>query len=163
MTLKIHFKLRKLTEADVDDCICLFQTTVHNINTQDYSIEQLNAWAPLVEPKEIDNYSYWQTLMKNIAYVAEYNNQIIGFSDINNEGYLDRLFIHKDFQKQGVAAALVKQLENEALEYRIKKLTVQSSITAKPFFLKMGFYLVEKSYLKIRGMKLRNYLLAKNI
>lgn len=163
MSQKINFRVRKLIITDIDNCISLFQATVHSINANDYSIEQLHAWAPLVEPMKIDNYSYWQTLIKNIAYVAEYNNQIIGFSDLNNEGYLDRLFVHKDFQKQGIATALVMQLENEARNYGIKQLTVQASVTAKPFFIKMGFYLVKKSFLEIRGMKLRNYWLAKNI
>ena len=35
---------------------------------------------------------------------------IIGFGDIAQMGYLDRLYVHEDYQRQGVASGLWGQL-----------------------------------------------------
>lgn len=43
--------------------------------------------------------------------VAVDNNLIVGFGDIDKTGYLDRLYIHSDYQRQGIAAAICDQLE----------------------------------------------------
>lgn len=37
-------------------------------------------------------------------YSAEQNGQIVGFGDISWDGYLDRLYVHARFQRQGAAA-----------------------------------------------------------
>lgn len=37
-------------------------------------------------------------------YSAEQNGQIVGFGDISRDGYLDRLYVHARFQRQGATA-----------------------------------------------------------
>src|SRR5690242_3163628 len=125
----MKFTIRKLREEDIEPCIALFQDTVHHVNNKDYSFEELQAWAPIVKPNYVDNLSYWKTLKDNISYIAEYNSQIIGFADLNYEGYLDRLFVHKNYQRQGVASLLMSKLEDEALKLGIKRITTEASIT----------------------------------
>lgn len=161
--MSLKFTIRKIKENDIENCIYLFQQTVHSVNKKDYTTQQLNAWAPLVEPKLIDNYSYWESLLKNISYVAESNNQLVGFGDITSEGYLDRLFIHKDFQKLGIATAIVEKLENEAITHGVEEITTHASITAKPFFEKMGFAVFKEQQWPIRGVKLANFIMKKKV
>lgn len=159
--MKLNILVRKIKNDEVDACITLFQETVHCVNVKDYTIEQLNAWAPLGEPHLVDNHSYWESLLKNISYVAEYNNSIVGFGDLTREGYLDRLFIHKDFQNYGVATAIVNNLEEEAKKHGIKEITTHASITAKSFFEKRGFVVVKEQQWPIRGVKLTNFVMKK--
>lgn len=47
-------------------------------------------------------------------YVAELNDIIIGFGDLNNKEYIHRLFTHKDFQRIGTASKILKKLEEKA-------------------------------------------------
>src|SRR6185437_4831475 len=108
--MNLSIKIRKLEKSDLDDCITLFCNTVHSINIRDYNQSQLDAWAP----KQIDKNAWWESLSKNIAYVAEYHSQIVGFGDMSYEGYFDRLYVHQDFQRKGVASALIKKIEEEA-------------------------------------------------
>ena len=35
---------------------------------------------------------------------------IVGFRDMDSTGYLDRLYVHKDYQKKGIAAAICDRL-----------------------------------------------------
>ena len=38
-------KIRRYQKSDCEELAKLFYNTVHTINIQDYSVEQLNAWA----------------------------------------------------------------------------------------------------------------------
>lgn len=159
--MRLAIKLREIRESDINACATLFQETIHKINAKDYTPPQLNAWAPLGEPINKDNYPRWLTLLKNIAFIAEYENRIVGFGDITDQGYLDRLFVHKDFQGQGVATAILKRLEQETKQLNLKKITTAASITAKPFFESAGFTVVKEQSVEVRGENLTNYVMEK--
>ena len=156
--MKLPIRLRALEEIDILECIILFQNTIHTVNAKDYSPIQLEAWAPKVKPEVTPR---WQTLSENIAYVAEFGNQIVGFGDLTKEGYLDRLYVHKDFQGQGVAVAIVQKLEEQAHELNLKEITTAASITAKPFFERSGFVVTKEQQVEIHGVKLTNFVMRK--
>lgn len=156
--MKLPIQLRALKETDVLECITLFQNTIHAVNAKDYSPTQLDAWAPKVKPEITPR---WETLLENISYVAEYANQIVGFGDLTKQGYLDRLYVHKDFQGQGIAAVIVQKLEERANELNLKEITTAASITAKPFFERSGFVVMKEQQVEIHGVKLTNFVMRK--
>lgn len=156
--MKLSVQLRMLKERDILECIILFQNTVHTVNAKDYSPIQLETWAPIVKPEITPR---WQTLLENISYVAEFENQIVGFADLTSEGYLDRLFVHKDFQGQGIAATIVQKLEERAHQLNLKMITTAASITAKPFFERSGFVLIKEQQVEIHGVQLSNFVMRK--
>ncbi|WP_207387350.1 GNAT family N-acetyltransferase [Legionella rowbothamii] len=155
---KLPITLRKLKEADMIECMVLFQNTVHSINAKDYSITQLEAWAPKTN---LEITTRWKSLLENITYVAEYKQQIVGFGDLTHQGYLDRLFVHRDYQGRGIAAAIVKKLALCAQNLNLQEIAVEASITAKPFFERYGFTTVKEQQVKIRGEELTNFVMRK--
>lgn len=72
----------------------LFYNTVHSINARDYSKEQLDIWAPL----ESKSGNFPRPLENNFSYVAIFRSQIVGFADLTISGYIDRFYVHEDFQ-----------------------------------------------------------------
>ena len=50
---------------------------------------------------------------------------------LDESGYLDRLYVRKDYQRQGIASAICDELERFADR---KTVTTHAFITAKPFF-----------------------------
>lgn len=56
--------------------------------------------------------------------------KLVGFCDIDYTGYLDRLYVHKDYQNQGIGTAICNELEQA---FTVRKITTHSSITARPF------------------------------
>ena len=149
--------MRALKESDFPEINQLFTDTVHAINAKDYNQEQLSVWAPHERTYEI-----WKERLKgHIVYVAEKDEQIIGFGDITTEGYLDHLFIHKDFQRHGVASAILLKLEEMARDLGLKELHTEASITAKSFFEKRGFTVVCKQDTKKNGVRFINYMMHK--
>lgn len=152
--------LRSYTPSDCETLYELFVDTVHAINAKDYSKAQLNAWAPRVvlSSREAILETWNASFLLHHTVVALENNLIVGFGDISSEGYLDRLFVHKDYQRQGIATAVCNDLENFVAG---KKLTTHASITAKPFFLKRGYRVVKEQTVIRHGVALTNFLMEK--
>lgn len=86
------------------------------------------------------------------------DNIIVGFGDIHNTGYLDKLYVHKDYQNQGITTLLCDKLENEFLAQNIIAYT---SITAKKFFIKRGYGIVYQNKVSRNGIVLINYKIMK--
>lgn len=153
-------KIRRFTDRDIPRMVTLFYETVHSVNKKDYTREQLDAWAPKEE--EALKLNTWKdSLSRNLTYVAEIKGEIVGFSDMTQEGYLDRLFIHKDFQRQGIAAALVNTLEVEARRLGLIEIETEASITAKPFFERVGYRVVQPQVIQRKGVQLINFRMVK--
>ena len=90
--------------------------------------------------------------------MAEETGVIIGFGDIDQSGYLDRLFVDKDHQGRGVATALCDALEAAV---RAEHYTTHASITARPFFEKRGYHVVRQQRVERQGVSLTNFVMEK--
>lgn len=150
---------REYKSSDCASMATLFYDTVHTVNAKDYTNEQLDAWATGIVDLEAWNRSF----LEHHTLIAEIDGTIVGFADMDNTGYLDRLFVHKDFQHSGIAYALITELEKRARCDGLSRFETYASITAKPFFEKQG-YVVEKENEAIRnGIILLNYKMVKRI
>ena len=135
-----------------EDCTVmarLFYDTVHTVNAADYTSEQLNAWAT----GEVDLVAWNASFLDHHTVVAKCEGALIGFGDMDGSGYLDRLYVHKDYQRQGVATAICDVLEGSS---SAGKFTTHASITAKPFFEQRGYVVVKEQQVECRGVKLTN-------
>ena len=86
--------------------------------------------------------------MRHFTLVAEdETGRIIGFADLDG-GYVDRLYVHRDFQGRGAAKALASALEAEALGQGQARITVHASRSARGFFEKLGYRAVKDQRVK---------------
>lgn len=147
-------QIRPYRPADLAEMAALFYDTVHTINAADYTPSQLDAWAT----GQVDLDAWDGSLRAHLSLVAEENGRIIGFGDLDAaSGYLDRLYVHKDYQRQGVASALCDRLE-AAAEGRVY---THASITARPFFEKRGYCVQKQQQVERRGELLTNFVMEK--
>lgn len=151
--------IRRYESRDCNDIIKLFYDTVHTINSKDYAEDELNAWAP----KDIDISLWDKSFLKNYTIVFILDNVIVGFGDINETGYLDRLYIHKDYQRRGIAKKIVDNLECYVKKLGVDYITTEASITAKPFFERMGYKIIKEQQVEKREEYLTNYIMKKHI
>ena len=56
--------------------------------------------------------------------------------------YFDFLYVHKDYQRQGIADNLYTEIQAKAIKQGTTLLTADVSITARPFFEKKGFKII---------------------
>ena len=152
-------KLRKYKEKDCLVLADLFYHTVHTINAKDYSKAQVDAWAT----GKINIAAWNQSFCEHDTLVAEQNGIIVGFGDMDHSGYLDRLYVHRDYQRQGIASAIVNQLEQHALLHGISVFTTHASITAKPFFEHQGYALICENIVVRGGIPLTNFTMKKQV
>ena len=148
--------IREYKPADCEQMAELFYNTVHSINAKDYAEEQLNVWAT----GKVDLQEWNRSFLKHKTIVAIESDEIIGFGDIDNSGYLDKLYVHKDYQGIGVASTICNELEGFVKE---KIITTHASITAKLFFQQRGYRVVKEQKVIRQGIVLTNYVMEKQI
>ena len=147
-------ELRRYRASDCDKMAELFYQTVHCVNARDYTKEQLDAWASGMVDLEEWNRSF----LRHHTIVAECGNEIVGFGDIDDPGYLDRLYVHKDHQGKGIASAICGKLEEIAGG---KTISVYASITARPLFEHRGYRVIREQTVIRKGIPLTNFVMEK--
>lgn len=88
--------IRRYRSDDLEQIARLFYETVHAVNRRDYTARQLDVWAT----GEINHRAWDASLLDHLTYVATEGSLVIGFGDIDVTGYLDRLYVHKDFKAE---------------------------------------------------------------
>lgn len=151
-----HLELRTYQQKDCPALAKIFYETVHAVNVKDYTPAQLNAWAP----GTVDFKKWNERFINSRTLVAVDGSMVIGYGNIDKTGYLDHLYVHKDYQRKGVATLLC-----DALEACVKgqAVTVHASITAKPFFEKRGYRVIKQQEVKRQNVLLTNFLMSKII
>lgn len=144
--------IREYEPADCSEIAALFYQTVHEVNKQDYTIEQLNAWAA----GKVDLAAWNQSFLEHYTLVAVENGRIAGFGDIDETGYLDRLYVHKEHQREGIAAALCSRLEAHVQG----NILTHASITARPFFQKRGYKVLKEQQVERQNVLLTNFVMV---
>lgn len=152
-------KLRKASLQDLSAILNLFKETVTTVNTQDYSDAQTKAWA-----KSVENPARWQQRIEQQFFlIVEARDQLVGFGSITATGYLDLLYVHKDFQRQGIAQTLYEALESYAQAQGAIAITSDVSITARPFFEKNGLEVLQQQANERQGEVLINFRMEKRL
>ncbi len=154
--------IRPFKENDLIEMIDLFYDTVHSINRRDYTNIQVNAWAN--KPELNRRHASWgEEFERNFTYVAILDKQIVGFCDLTPSGRLDRLYVHKDYQRKGIASELLEEVQQTARLHNKEQLHTEASTTAVPFFREQGFSLVKSQLVQKNGIQLKNLLMAKEL
>ena len=126
----------------------LFYQTVHGVCGRDYTTQQLDAWAD----GQVDLVAWDASFQAHTTLVAEWDGVIVGFADLADGGYLDRLYVHRDYQRRGIAAALCDGLPGARLTH--------ASLTAQPFFEHRGWRMEREQQVERHGVKLTNFVMV---
>lgn len=148
-------EIREYRQDDCREITELFYDTVHSVNAKDYTKEQLDAWAD----GQPDINAWDESFSKHYTLTALIEGKIVGFGDVDDTGYLDRLYVHKDHQGKGVASALCARLEGRCPGAAV---TTHASVTAKPFFEKRGYRVVKEQQVERKGIRLTNFVMVKD-
>lgn len=150
-------KIRLFEAQDVEQIARLFHETVRDVNIRDYSDQQVRAWAP-------DNIHFrnWLEICSNrFTVVADDEGVIAGFGELEPNGHIDCFYCHKAYQRCGVGRQIYQAIEAQAIELSISRLFTEASITAKPFFQRMGFSVIKAQEVTRRSETFINYAMEK--
>jgi GNAT superfamily N-acetyltransferase len=145
--------------VDLHAVVALFGRSVREIASRDYTPAQISVWAP----QDPDLSAWADRLSKGTVFVYEVDHEIVGFARVEESGYLDLLYVHPEFQRQGIARALFKQVLAWALRQGITRITSDVSITARPFFEHEGFQVVKSQVVERQGVTFHNFQMELDI
>lgn len=154
-----HLIIRKGLQNDISELQKLFVETITTICIADYNKQQIEAWISSVK----NNQRWHEIIIQQFVLIAQRKNKILGFVTLDNKNHVDFLYIHKDYQRQGIASKLYAKIEDEAKQLKQSELTANVSKTARAFFEKNGFKVLKKQKVNINGIKLTNYKMTKSL
>jgi GNAT superfamily N-acetyltransferase len=150
-------QIRDYEPSDAAAIVALFTATVHAINARDYSLEQLNVWAP----RDYDLARWAARLAEKRPFVAVQGAIMLGFCELEADGHIDCFYVNKDYQGQGVGQRLYGECERRALASGCVRLYAEVSLTARPFFTRQGFRLIATQEVVRQGVRLTNFRMEK--
>jgi putative acetyltransferase len=152
-------RIRRVRRGDIPQIARLYYETVHRVNARDYSPEQIRAWAPRVYPD-----AFWQRRFRRYeVLVAEDGGTVAGFVEMAPKGEIDCFYVHHAHQHRGIGSALMARVEREARGRGNTRLLADVSITAEPFFRRMGFRVTRRQIEMYRNRAFKQAVMEKRL
>ncbi|TNE53204.1 MAG: GNAT family N-acetyltransferase [Bacteroidetes bacterium] len=134
----------------------LFVETIKSTCRNDYNQEQIDAWITSVK-----NVERWKSFLDTqFVLIVERDEEMLGFGSLENGNYLDFLYVHKAFLRQGIASLIYEKLKAESLKRGFESLSSDVSKTARPFFEAKGFKVIRENINLVNGVEIRNYRMS---
>ncbi|TRZ40972.1 GNAT family N-acetyltransferase [Robertkochia solimangrovi] len=151
--------IRKGTPEDLKELQHLYINSIREICKNDYSPKQIEVWV-----SGIKNLKRWNAMLTDqYVLVAQSENTITGFCTLDKGNYIDFFYVHKEFQRRGIAQTLYNAIEKVAREKYQSEITSDVSKTARPFFEKMGFSVLKEQVIIRDDVLLTNFKMIKNL
>ena len=102
--------------------------------------------------------------MRGIApFVAEEDGRIVGYADVQADGYIDHFFVAAAAGRRGVGSALMRRIHAVAAARGLTTLHAQVSLAAQPFFGKWGFVVEAEQEVEANGVIFRSARMRKTL
>lgn len=91
---------------------------------------------------------FYAAIKEDYTLVAELHNQIVGVGAVHDDE-IHHVYVSPDYQGYGIGETLMLQLEAQAREEGIQKMSVHVSPDTVEFFEGMGYQIAGKSYHRV--------------
>ena len=133
-------KIRRFQERDAEAVAELLAVTLRTTNIKDYSSEEIENQVKTHQPQNILEWASWTHF-----YVVCDGEKIVGSGAIGpywgktDESSFFTIFVLPEYQGKGIGRKIIQTLEQDAFFLRAKRIEIPASITAVPFYRKMGY------------------------
>ncbi|WP_407296684.1 GNAT family N-acetyltransferase [Stutzerimonas zhaodongensis] len=148
-------EVRRYAPQDLYNVIDVFIQAIRQIASADYDPEQIEAWS------QADPDVWSQRCESRPTWVAVINQIVVGFTEFEQDGHLAMMYVHPRYAGQGVAKTLLRTVEAYARDAVISCIFAEASITARPFFERNGFELVEREQVMRNGQLFDRFKMRK--
>jgi putative acetyltransferase len=151
--------LRPMLPADIPVLAAIFQASIEELAAEDYDEGQRAAWAGAAD----DEAAFGAGLQNNLTLVAVLQGAPVGFASLEGKDNLRMLYVYPPVARQGVGALLADAIEKMAGARGAKRLEVDASDTARPFFEARGYEAQHRQTVEIGGEWLGNTHMVKTL
>ncbi len=149
-------RIRRYQPGEEAALFDIYFSAIHLVAAHNYTAEQIQAWAP----RDLDAV-LWKNKMREInPFVAELGGELVGYADVQSNGYIDHFFVSGKHPRRGIGSLLMKRILAQALSAGVPSLTANVSRTAQPFFARFGFVVVEQRSPEVRGVVIPGALMS---
>jgi len=135
-------ELRAYAAGDAEATLVIFLRAVRETARAHYSAEQVAAWA--ADSGDLDSWTVARAAAN--TQLAVIDGHVAGFTDLDDDGYIDMLFVDPDFGRQGIASALLASMIALARQRGLPAVTTFASLTSRPVFERHGFVITGERY-----------------
>ena len=151
--------IRDFAPGDEPHLAQLYYDAVHQTAAADYSPEQLAVWAPA----DRDPTQWAERLRRIRPFLAEIDGVIVGYADVQSDGYIDHFYVLPGAGRRGIGSALMNQIQAVAWTNQTRRLYANVSLTARFFFEKFDFLVDKEQVVVVSGIPLRNFRMSKSL
>lgn len=134
------YLIRPAQPDDAEGISRAIVTALRETNAKDYSEEVIARVEQAFSPTAVSD-----LLRRRLVFVAINDDIVVGTASLDGR-VVRTVFIEPSWQGRGIGRALMTEVERAAVEQGVATLAVPSSITAEPFYAKLGFASVRDSY-----------------
>ncbi|MBU2524668.1 GNAT family N-acetyltransferase [Patescibacteria group bacterium] len=150
-------QIRPSTPTDTPKIAHLREQTIRHVNSKDYSQKTIEDWSSKKNTQNLkDNAD------TNKRWVAVDKGVIVGFCEHTASCEISRIYVHKDYLRQGVGSGLLEVAENSLIKQGCKKVYIESTTTAKDFYKKNGYKVIKNDFHN-QDKKAPIYIMSKNL
>ena len=131
--------VRRATRADAGAVREIVLRALRETNARDYPPSVIDRLVLTLPDKVASNLETW------CAFVAIVDGRIAGTGSLNGDT-VSSVYVDPDYQGRGIATRLMDAVEDVANTSSRGMLSVQSSVTAKPFYARRGFRIVREGF-----------------
>ena len=134
-------RIERFQASQADAVSRIIRRDLTEINSRDYAQDRIDALVAYFSPEKIVENSRSQC-----TFVAIQDGQVVGTASLDNFGsaespdyYAVTVFVLPESHGRGIGTRLMQAVESEARKLGAERITVRAAITAKGFYLKLGY------------------------
>lgn len=133
-TVKAVTIIRRASRDDANACWDVRRAAVMSQCANAYPLEQLEEWTGGTTPMAFEN------AVEDRFHVAMIEGRVAGTGTVDlKTGRIDAVFVHPDFMRRGIGAAMVAHLGALARAAGLDRIMLDSTLNAAPFYRRLGF------------------------
>ncbi len=132
--------VRLAQASDAEGISQVILAALHSSNARDYPADVIARVASNFTPQAV-----LQLLTRRTVLVALQDQQIVATAALD-ANVVRSVFVNPALQGQGIGRQLMVDIEQRAREAGVTVLSVPSSLTAEPFYTRLGFHTVRDVY-----------------
>lgn len=139
-TLMSEYLIRRFLPQDAEAVSAMIAHTLRTVNIRDYSPEYIEKDVQALSAEKLIQRASWMHF-----YVVCLGQEPVGCGAIGpywgkeDESSLFNIFVHPAYQGKGLGRRIIETLEADEYFCRASRVEIPASITATPFYLRMGY------------------------
>ncbi|MBI2069005.1 MAG: GNAT family N-acetyltransferase [Elusimicrobia bacterium] len=129
-------EVRVASPKDAADLARVNRRSILEICAKDYPGVDLSAW---VENKTPENFRKWEGDSDKTVVTGLLDGKIHGVGLLKHDGWIKLCYVSPEALGKGLGKAILQFMETEAKTKGIKTIKLESTITAKDFYLRNGY------------------------